>query len=70
MPLMRPTLKMPPASQAPVEPADTAAWASPFFSCIMATTMEEAVLRRIAMVGLSWLEMLSGASTIDSRSVS
>ena len=55
MPLMRPTLKMPPASQAPVEPADTAAWASPFFSCIMAPPWRRPSCGRMAMVGLSWV---------------
>ena len=48
MPGMRPMRSMPPASTAPVEPADTTAWARPSRTAIMACTSEELTFLRTA----------------------
>ena len=62
--------KIPPASAAPVDPAVTAASASPALTASMVLTRDALSLRRMASVGLSWLVMTSGASMMRTRASS
>ena len=67
MPGMRPRRNMPPASTAPVEPADTKPSASLSRTCSIPITVADFVLRRTPITGLSWLVMTSGASSTVRR---
>jgi len=63
MPLMRPIRSMPPASSAPVEPAETTASASPARTAMTALTIEDSVIFRTASIGASCMPITSGAWT-------
>ena len=67
-PLMRPSRTMPLASSAPVDPAETMAWARPSLTERMAETMEEPGFLRTASMGASSLVITSVVSTNSSRS--
>ena len=59
---------MPPASSAPVEPAETTASALPSRTAMTALTMEESTFWRTASIGESCMPMTSGALMISTRS--
>ncbi len=64
MPGMRPTMSTPPATMAPVFPAETHPWASPDRTMCMATQRLAFLFFRMATAGVSSMAMTSSAGTM------